>query len=466
MSQDGVTGGVAIYARVSQDASGEGLSVSRQQESCSLYAQAQGLVVTHEFTDTMSASKENKKRPGWMSLLKAVEAGEISIIIAYAMDRITRSMRDLEDLIDLTKNHDVKILCVSGHFNLASDQDRTMARIMTAIARGEVERKGERQRHANNYRTKTLRLRLLNGPRPVGFTDKTCMEINEAEARHIRQAADDLVHGRATVTQIARRWDDAGLRSGASEHRGNERWSQTGVKSVLLNPLTCGHVTYRDEIVARDIYPAILTDETQDAVRRFLDNPARKVPGRGGGPTPRNLLTKLALCSCGAHFRAGNLYGDPCYRCVGCRGTVPRFDAEGYVGALVVAALEQADTLRSLTQEGVDDELDKALLRLEQRETEASEMYATGAMSYELYQKTSRALSDERHRLTQIPRRAVLSASDIETLRAGALPWWRSLPLPRKRALIMALFASVTLEPRRTSASPWEPRESVSVVVA
>ncbi|WP_234384634.1 recombinase family protein [Streptomyces sp. MMG1121] len=61
------------------------------------------------------------------------------------MDRLTRSPRELEDVIDLADRQGVELAVVSGEIDLATPTGRMVARMLGAAARHEAEHKPERR---------------------------------------------------------------------------------------------------------------------------------------------------------------------------------------------------------------------------------------------------------------------------------------------------------------------------------
>ena len=90
------------------------------------------------------------------------------MVLAWHLDRLTRNMLDLETLILLAEDHGVGVATVTGDIDLTSDVGRMVARILAAVARAEVERKGARQRRANQQRRAEGK-RWTSGWRPFGY---------------------------------------------------------------------------------------------------------------------------------------------------------------------------------------------------------------------------------------------------------------------------------------------------------
>src|SRR5699024_4683255 len=146
----------------------------RQEEACRALCEARGWAVTEVVRDAQSAYEQDKQRPGWTRVLRMVEDGQADRIVAWALDRITRSMLDLEHLIEMTERTGVAVTTVSGDIDLNSDIGRMIGRILSAVARAEVERKAARQRLA--YAQMASKGMPHVARRPYGF-EADCVTI-------------------------------------------------------------------------------------------------------------------------------------------------------------------------------------------------------------------------------------------------------------------------------------------------
>ena len=90
-----------LYTRISQDATGERAGVSRQLDDCTLLAEKIGATVVNHFDDNDISAFNGKTRPGFEAMLDMLKRGEADAIIVWHPDRLYRSMKDLERLIDV-----------------------------------------------------------------------------------------------------------------------------------------------------------------------------------------------------------------------------------------------------------------------------------------------------------------------------------------------------------------------------
>src|SRR5947209_12229530 len=86
-----------IYVRQSLDREGNRQAVERQLQACQELCDRRGWITIDPIEDNdVSASKG--KRDGYDKLLQRIEQGEVNVVVAWAVDRLTRKLTDLEDL--------------------------------------------------------------------------------------------------------------------------------------------------------------------------------------------------------------------------------------------------------------------------------------------------------------------------------------------------------------------------------
>jgi site-specific DNA recombinase len=212
---------------------------------------------------------------------------------------------DLESVIGRFTAARCKLAAVSGDMDLSSDAGRTVARMLSVIAQGEVERKGERQKLAAEASARAGK-RFVGGHRPFGFQlGGVTAEPSEADA--IASACRALLAG-STLSSVCRDWTARGLRPVQSK---SGRWTRQSIGVILKNPRIAGLAVYADEIIGTGQWDALISEETFRAVHTLLASPSRK-PSRG----VRTLLGGLARCQCGNIVTASqNSRGSAVYRC-------------------------------------------------------------------------------------------------------------------------------------------------------
>jgi site-specific DNA recombinase len=257
-----------IYTRISadkrKDTDDEGMGVARQEKECRALAKRLGLKVTHVYRDNdISAYDEAKTRPEFEDMLDAVKRGQYDAVVAWHQDRLYRSMKDLERIIEICDTTGTPIHTVSGgDSDLTNATGKGLARILGSINRMESEHKAERVRAARLQQAENGV--WFTNCRMFGYTDDG--QINPPEATLIRAAASDILTGRS-VSSIIREWNG----NGVTTVRGNQ-WIHTTFKRLFTNPRYAGKCEYKGRIIGDGNWPAILTvDEHAGLVAVFKD---------------------------------------------------------------------------------------------------------------------------------------------------------------------------------------------------
>jgi site-specific DNA recombinase len=196
------------YIRVSTDKQADkGCSLEAQHEKIRAMAVVQGTEVADLIVDAGESAK-NLKRPGMVRILKLVQAGEVDKVIVAKLDRLTRSVRDLADLLEIFQRKGVSLVSVAESLDTGSAAGRLVLNIMVSDSQWEREAIGERTRDA--LQLKRSRLEFL-GNAPYGFRlaiDQKHIEEDRKEQSVLNRIRTLRLDGRslrAIATELNRR---------------------------------------------------------------------------------------------------------------------------------------------------------------------------------------------------------------------------------------------------------------------
>lgn len=297
----------AVYLRISQDREGAGLGVERQRADCLALAERQGWTVAEVYTDNDRSAFNGKPRPGYARLLEDIREGRVDGVLAWHTDRLHRRFRDLEPFVAAVEAAGIPVAtCRAGELDVATASGRMLARMLAAADAHEVERKSERQRAKAAEIARAGRTNG-GGMRPYGFNEGG-LEVNEAEAELIREAARRVIDGESTYA-IAADWRARGIRTSTGAE-----WSFRLLRRTLTLPRLAGLRGYQGELYPA-VWAAILPRRTWDAVQRRLA--VRHVGGRPTGGRSPYVLTGLLFCGrCGHAMRGHPNHGKRSYGCL------------------------------------------------------------------------------------------------------------------------------------------------------
>jgi site-specific DNA recombinase len=140
------------YVRVSTDKQADhGVSLEAQEAKIRAMATVQGAEVIELIVDGGESAKD-LKRPGMDRLLALVDERKVDTVIIAKLDRLTRSVKDLAELLERFQRRGVSLVSVAESLDTGSAAGRLVINIMTAVSQWEREAIGERTRDAMQHK--------------------------------------------------------------------------------------------------------------------------------------------------------------------------------------------------------------------------------------------------------------------------------------------------------------------------
>jgi site-specific DNA recombinase len=187
---------VVGYVRVStEEQAREGVSLAAQQAKIHAYALVKDWRVVEIIQDDVTA--KHLKRPGVQRLLSLVEAGQVNVVMIYKLDRLTRSVKDLNSLVELFEKKGVALVSLQESLDATTATGRLMMNLLASVSQWEREVIGERTKEAMQH----LKAQGQVYSRPVVDDAATLARI------HTMRAAG------ATYQDIADRLTQAGVKT-------------------------------------------------------------------------------------------------------------------------------------------------------------------------------------------------------------------------------------------------------------
>lgn len=480
-----------VYSRISKDDARDELGVRRHTNLCLNLAQRLGVDVAPEdiYVDNDTSASKGLKRGNWDRARATLRRGAHGVLITYDSDRLSREdLRQVEDLIDLLRDHDVLLHSVnSGLFDLNTVDGRERARGAAVRARAEVERTSKRLKDKMDELAADGRPN--GGPRPYGYErigrkperagdpDTREMVPHPDEAPVVVEVFKRVVAGE-TITAIARSLSERGIRT----TRGMP-WAPANLRRVAINPVYAGLRVHRGEVVGKGAWPALVPEEQWHRSVKLLDDRRdSRTSGRGRSTARTNLLTGgLIVCGkCGKrlwgkphHKRGGERVAmyvckpttDPTYP--GCGGVAIRADhVDQLVAARVIDLVESTSFAKALaTRTGVDATAAAKVREIERALDDLADSFGEGRTTMREWERAkvrlNARLADARAQLTADTTDAAVGGY---AGREGALrAEWPSMSLDRRQAIVRATIKPVVIQPvgKRTGARFDETRVQV-----
>jgi DNA invertase Pin-like site-specific DNA recombinase len=188
----------ALYVRVSTDAQ----TIENQVLVLTEVAQRSGWEIVQVFADEgISGAKGRDRRPGFDALLKAIARREVEIIMAFAVDRLGRSLSDLVGFLSEIQARGCDLYLHQQAIDTSTPAGRMLFQLLGVFA--EFERSIIASRViAGQARARAKGVRFGRPPLPAGRVEKVRRAL--ADGRSIRAVARSTGVSTATVQRVKR----------------------------------------------------------------------------------------------------------------------------------------------------------------------------------------------------------------------------------------------------------------------
>jgi len=273
MKIDGTTSSglrVAIYTRVSTDHQAEeGFSMEVQHEKLMEYINRNKLTMFKFYSDP-GVSAKNLNRPGIKELLRDFDDDLFDIILVHKLDRLTRNIGDLHNLVEMINERKKKLISYTEDIDTSTPAGRMFVYFLGVIAQMYRENLGEEV-------TKGMRKRVEKGMHNVtvdlyGYTRDANgdLVIKDDEAQWVKWAFENYVSGMGS-TQLSIHLNNMGI----IRNRGG-RWEQSNVIKMLENKHYIGKVHCKfkrddETTISEGKHEQIISDELFNKAQRVLE---------------------------------------------------------------------------------------------------------------------------------------------------------------------------------------------------
>jgi DNA invertase Pin-like site-specific DNA recombinase len=212
------------YLRVSTEKQADkGVSLDAQRAKCAAYAELYDLELTEVIVDA-GASAKTLDRPGLQRALAMLKAGKADALLVVKLDRLTRSVRDLGDLVaGPFAQGKAALLSVGEQIDTRSAAGRLVLNVLASVSQWEREAIGERTSTAMQH--KASQGEYTGGSAPYGYAvgpDGEHLEPMPAEQAVIAEARKLRAAG-LSLRAVAHELDRQGLRSRVGRRFGAEQ---------------------------------------------------------------------------------------------------------------------------------------------------------------------------------------------------------------------------------------------------
>lgn len=360
----------AIYARQSIDKK-DSISIETQIEACKRCTDGEFRVYSDK-----GWSGKNLDRPQFQQMMRDVSSGEITKIIVYKLDRISRSLNDFSNLMETFRKFGVEFASTVETFDTSTPIGRAMLGIIMVFA--ELERENILLRVRDNYYARGEKGLYLGGVPLYGF-DKIPTRLDGIKTSVLVPNSDI-----GTVEYIFSAYRESGCSLGDIVRALNERevpspagtlWDSSKLSRLLRSPVYVRadmevyryfkekgarisnpaadftgergcflygkrganerkYTNVHDHVLSLGLHEGVITAEQWLDVQRKLDGNTQVKKGRSGTYSWLTGLLKCGKCGYAMRVMGGRYFY--------CSGKANHSVCEGISGKPEIAAVERA----------------------------------------------------------------------------------------------------------------------------
>ena len=287
---------VAVYIRVSTHMQVEdGYSLAAQKNRLKAFSFSQDWEIVQYYVDEGKSAKD-MERPNLQKMLKGVREGLFDIVLVYKLDRLTRSVIDLDRMLTEFNKHDVMFKSATEIYDTTTATGRLFIRLVASMAQWERENLGERVSFGMSQKAKEGKW-VIN-KQPFGYDkDGDYLMVNQHEAIVVKRIFDLYLTGKYGVGKIAQILNAENIYT-----KSGFGWSFTTIHYLLTNPLYIGTMRYNYR-VNKDQYfeiggavPSIIEKEKFERVQAILIERSHLHPKKAVSPYIFTNNLKCARC--------------------------------------------------------------------------------------------------------------------------------------------------------------------------
>ena len=342
MNMDEKIKSAGIYIRVSTfDQVREGFSLGEQEERLKEFCNFRRYNIYKIYQDA-GISAKNDKRPAYQEMIEDVKKGNINVIVALKLDRLTRSVYDIEKLMKFVNDYECDIDCMADESNTTTSNGRMVMRIMTSVSQNEIEKCSERTKFGMAGAIKNGHIPNRTG---LGFKRENKKLVPDPLTKDIIVRIFDLYLEGKSHQAIANIYNKEKV-------LGKTNWYDSTIQKILSNELYKGdyvngkrtkHPTYYENVIE----PIVSKEKWGSCQYQKLRN------ARHYERTATYLFTNKLKCSKCGNFLGGHATTKTngkkyyYYKCNTCKTYFNEIDIEKELKAFMLELAKQDDLINN-----------------------------------------------------------------------------------------------------------------------
>ena len=388
-----------LYIRVStEDQAREGFSLPEQEKRLRAMCEYKGYEIYKLYKDAGISAKTGNTRPAFEELLQDIRDKKCNTIVVLKLDRLTRSVFDLEGIMNFLEENNAYLDCANEEINTTNSSGKMVARLLTTVSQNEIERTNERTKFGLSGAIKEGH---IPARAPLGYKHIDKKLVPDPLTKDIVIRIYNLYFEGKSYYNIATIFNE-------EQVLGKTNWKDTGILRIISNEVYKGDYVHGK----RTNHPTLYKDVVEPIVSKEMWDNCQVQKKKNQKNYMRTqtyiFLQKLKCPKCGRILAGGashKIKSDKWYfyyRCGNCKSNIHEDKIEDKIKVLLADILEYDNVVNEfflpVLKSKIDnpkEQLEKELKSLNNKKERIRKAYIDELFTEEEFKQESKLIENQ-----------------------------------------------------------------------
>ena len=350
------------------------------------------------YKDAGISAKTGNTRPAFEELLQDIRDKKCNTIVVLKLDRLTRSVFDLEGIMNFLEENNAYLDCANEEINTTNSSGKMVARLLTTVSQNEIERTNERTKFGLSGAIKEGH---IPARAPLGYKHIDKKLVPDPLTKDIVIRIYNLYFEGKSYYNIATIFNE-------EQVLGKTNWKDTGILRIISNEVYKGDYVHGK----RTNHPTLYKDVVEPIVSKEMWDNCQVQKKKNQKNYMRTqtyiFLQKLKCPKCGRILAGGashKIKSDKWYfyyRCGNCKSNIHEDKIEDKIKVLLADILEYDNVVNEfflpVLKSKIDnpkEQLEKELKSLNNKRDRIRKAYIDELFTEEEFKQESKLIENQ-----------------------------------------------------------------------
>ena len=220
-----------LYIRVStEDQAREGFSLPEQEKRLRAMCEYKGYEIYDVYKDAGISAKTGNLRPEFERLLQDIRDKKVNTIVVLKLDRLTRSVYDMEGIMNFLEENDAYLDCANDEINTTNANGKMVSRLLMSVSQNEIERTSERTKIGL---AGAIKMGHIPNQAPLGYKHEDKRLVIDYSTKDVVERIFDLYYNGNSYQKISNILNE-------EQVLGKTNWRDSSIVAILENEIYKG----------------------------------------------------------------------------------------------------------------------------------------------------------------------------------------------------------------------------------